>query len=171
MENTVIGEINSLVERISTKDYENLHRLLKKAGKVFVAGTGRSGLIGKCFAMRLRHLGIESYAVGETICSPVQKGDLLVIISCSGDKKTLLELVKTAKKTGAEKICITCNKNNPLAKLSGSQIIIPAKKSVQFGNSLFEQAVFIFLETFVERYRKAEKISFAQMTKRHANLE
>ena len=171
MENAIIREITGLAEKIDNNHYERMHHLLKKVKRVFVAGAGRSGLIGKCFAMRLRHLGIESYAVGETICPPIQKGDLLVIISCSGDKKTLLALAGISKEAGAETICITCNKNNPLARLCSRKLVIPAEKSVQFGNSLFEQAVFIFLETFVERYRKTKKISAAQMMKRHANME
>jgi len=171
MENTVISEVISLIEKIDAGDYENLYRLLKKAGKVFVAGAGRSGLIGRTFAMRLRHLGIESYAVGETICPPVRKGDLLLAISCSGNKKTLLELVKISRKAGAVSLCITSGKSDVLARLCNHKVIIPAGRSAQFGNSLFEQGAFLFLETFVEYYRRKKKITTAEMAKRHANLE
>ena len=34
--------------------------------KLLVVGAGRSGLIGKAFAMRLMHLGINVYVMGET---------------------------------------------------------------------------------------------------------
>jgi 6-phospho-3-hexuloisomerase len=171
MENAVICEITDLAEKIPAAYFQDLHRLIKKAKRVFVTGAGRSGLLGKCFAMRLRHLGIESYATGETICPPAHKGDLLLAVSCSGNKKTLIEPVKAAVNTGAATLCITSSLKNPLARLSGSRIIIPAEKSVQFGNSLFEQAVFVFLETFVEYYRRKEKITTAEMGKRHFNLE
>lgn len=171
MENTVIREINSLMEKIDSGDYNKLYCLLKKTGKVFVAGAGRSGLIGRTFAIRLRHLGVRSYVAGETICPPVQKGDLLLAISCSGNKKTILELARISGKARAASLCITAEKNTPLAKFCNYKIIIPVGKTEQFGNSLFEQGTFLFLETFVEYYRKKEKILTAEMTKRHANLE
>ncbi|MBN1446150.1 MAG: SIS domain-containing protein [Candidatus Omnitrophica bacterium] len=171
MKNEIVKEILPVLESIDYKYNEQLSGLLKKAKRVFVAGAGRSGLIGRSFAMRLSHLGIESYAAGETICPPVKKGDLLVFISCAGDKKTLFELAKISKKSGSKVLCITSAPDNPLAKLSDYRIIVPVKKSVQFGNSLFEQAVFVFLEGFVEYYRRKEKISLKEMSKRHANLE
>jgi len=37
-------------------------------------GVGRSGLIGRAFAMRLMHLGFEVYVLGETITPAVEKG-------------------------------------------------------------------------------------------------
>jgi len=167
----VLREIAGTLENIDDKYNERLSCLLKKAKRVFVAGSGRSGLIGRSFAMRLKHLGIESYAAGETICPPIKKRDLLLLISFSGYIKTLLEPVKISKEAGAETLCITSTPDNPLAKASDYKIIIPAQKSVQFENSLFEQAVFVFLEGFVEYYRRKEKISFGEMSKRHANLE
>ncbi|MCJ7741769.1 MAG: 6-phospho-3-hexuloisomerase, partial [Methanoregula sp.] len=36
------------------------------AKKVYVAGAGRSGFIAKAFGLRLMHLGLEVYIVGET---------------------------------------------------------------------------------------------------------
>jgi len=171
MERIVLNEINSLIQKIDAGEYKNLYCLLKKGRKVFVAGAGRSGFIGRCFAMRLRHLGIESYVVGETICPPVQKRDILLVISCAGDKRTILELVKIARKKQATVICITSKKTNLLSKLCNDSIIIPSEKSVQFGNSLFEQVTFIFLETFIEYYREREKVATAEMSKRHTNLE
>jgi Predicted sugar phosphate isomerase involved in capsule formation len=44
-------------------------------------GAGRSGLVAKAFAMRLMHLGMISYVVGETITPALQTGDLIVVLS------------------------------------------------------------------------------------------
>ncbi len=43
---------------------------LLSAKRIYVMGAGRSGLIAKAFAMRLMHLGMHSYVVGETITPP-----------------------------------------------------------------------------------------------------
>jgi 6-phospho-3-hexuloisomerase len=171
MENKIIEELIETVKGIDESYYQGTALVLKRAHRVFVAGAGRSSLIGRCFAMRLMHLGLEIYAVGETICPAIKKGDLLISVSCSGDKKPLLELVRTAKKNGAKVLCITSKKDNPLTELSDYKVIIPVRKSIQFGNSLFEQSAFIFLETLVEYYRQKEKITISNMLKHHANLE
>lgn len=54
-----IDEINMFVKLIEKTYYENK--------KILVVGVGRSGLVGRAFAMRLRHLGVRSYVLGETI--------------------------------------------------------------------------------------------------------
>ncbi len=41
------------------KTIEEIYRANKK---ILVVGVGRSGLVGRAFAMRLRHLGARSYA-------------------------------------------------------------------------------------------------------------
>ena len=61
------NKLNYLVDRII------------KAKKIFVFGVGRSGYIGRCFAMRLMHLGFKSYFVGETSTPSYEKDDLLIL--------------------------------------------------------------------------------------------
>ena len=41
--------------------------------KTLVLGAGRSGLVGKAFAMRLMHVGIDVYIMGDTIPPPSGK--------------------------------------------------------------------------------------------------
>jgi len=45
--------------------------------KILVVGAGRSGLVGKAFAMRLMHLGFNIYVMGETITPAFGVGDLV----------------------------------------------------------------------------------------------
>ena len=58
------------------------------ARRIYVMGAGRSGLVAKGFAMRLMHLGFQSYVVGETITPALQKGDVIVIFSDPPDKNS-----------------------------------------------------------------------------------
>ena len=171
MEDKIIKEITGVMEKIKEDNYKLLAALVRKSRRVFVTGAGRSGLIGRCFAMRLRHLDIEGYVVGETICPPIKKGDLLIAISSSGRKKTVLAITEKAKEEGATVLSITSTKDSPLTGISSHKIVIPVERSVQFGDSLFEQAALIFLDIFVERFRKERGISHQDMKKRHTNLE
>ncbi|MCX8081932.1 MAG: SIS domain-containing protein [bacterium] len=171
MEDKILKEIVDTVKGIEKENYTLIISIIKKAKRVFVVGTGRSGLIGRCFATRLRHINIESYVTGETICPPIRKGDLLVAISSSGTKKTVAAITEIAKESGAKILVITSEKNSPLTELADHIVLIPAKNSIQFGGSLFEQVVSIFLDISLEKFRKQEGISYSNMVKRHTNLE
>lgn len=171
MENKVLDEINEAVRKIDEEDYKLLASLIRKAKRVFVSGVGRSGLIGRCFAIRLRHLGIESYVAGESICPPIKKGDLLVVVSSSGKKKTVISITEEAKKVKAGVVVVTSEKDTPLTELADYIIHLPVKDSSQFGSSLFEQVSLIFFDTFVEEFRKKYHISHRDMAERHTNLE
>ncbi len=167
----IFEEVRSCLASTGKNDFEELEKILKKSKKVFIAGTGRSGLVGKMFAMRLRQIGYESYVVGETITPPARKGDIVIFISYSGERISHIEIAKRVKKEGVKVLLISSKGKKKLSEISDYNIEIPIKKSVQFGNSLFEQSVFIFLESFILYIKKKEKISEESFRKRHTNLE
>jgi len=167
----VIDEILSVFLKIKKEDFSLLEELILKSRKVFISGTGRSGLIGRCFCMRLCHLGFNSYFVGETITPRYEKDDLIIFISASGEKPSLIEIAKICKKEKGKILTLTSNKISKLAKLSDFLIVIPVIKSVQFGSSLFEQVVFLFFEEFIQNYIEKNNVKKSFMEKRHTNLE
>jgi 6-phospho-3-hexuloisomerase len=75
------------------------------ARRIYVAGAGRSGLVSRAFAMRLMHIGFESFVVGETITPALLAGDTLVAFSGSGETNSIVDICETAKDIGA-KICL-----------------------------------------------------------------
>ncbi|MCD6220829.1 SIS domain-containing protein [bacterium] len=170
--NEIIEEIKNCLGFIKKFNFEKIEKILKESKKVFIAGTGRSELVGKMFAMRLRQIGYESYVVGETITPPAIKNDIVIFISYSGERISHIEIAKRVKKEGVKVLLISSSKGKKkLSKISDFNIEIPAKKSVQLGNSLFEQCVFIFLESFIHYIKKKKKISEENFRKRHTNLE
>jgi len=48
--------------------------------KILLLGTGRSGFVGRAFALRLMHLGFSVYVSGETITPALSADDLVVVI-------------------------------------------------------------------------------------------
>ncbi|MCY0893435.1 MAG: SIS domain-containing protein, partial [Acidibacillus sp.] len=82
--NTILDEIALVLERVEEDSIEKFAQGLTTAGRVFVIGEGRSGLMGKSFAMRLMHLGVNIFVIGETITPAVGSGDMLVAVSGSG---------------------------------------------------------------------------------------
>ncbi|MFN4227857.1 MAG: 6-phospho-3-hexuloisomerase [Candidatus Ratteibacteria bacterium] len=168
----VINEVLNVYGNIKKEEgFEKIENLISKSKKIFVYGVGRSGLIGKCFCMRLFHLGLNSFFLGETITPRFTSNDLIIFISGSGEKTSILEIAKICKKEKGKILTITSNKKSKLAQISDCLIYIPTKKTIQFGNSLFEQVCFLFLEEFIQFYIEKYKISFDTMKERHTNLE
>lgn len=62
--------ISSTADSLSDEGVGQFIDELLSAKRIYVMGAGRSGLIAKAFAMRLMHLGMHSYVVGETITPP-----------------------------------------------------------------------------------------------------
>jgi len=175
-EKKILAEIRTVLEKNPEKSEKDLVKEIIKAKRVFITGGGRSGLIGKSFAMRLMQAGKKVFVVGETITPSIKKNDLLIVISGSGTTKTILDIVLSAKETDSFVACLTSERNSPIAKISDLVVVLKAKtktkgKSIQPLGSLFEQSSFIFLEAVILGLVKKLNISENKMRKKHASLE
>ncbi|WXG43120.1 MAG: 6-phospho-3-hexuloisomerase [Promethearchaeati archaeon SRVP18_Atabeyarchaeia-1] len=93
--------------------------------KILVVGAGRSGLVGKAFAMRLMHLGYQVYVTGETIAPILEPGDVVVAISGSGTTRLVVILSKIAKEErGAKIVAITSYPDSPLGQLADQVAVV-----------------------------------------------
>ena len=81
----VIGKISEILEVTDVTYDVKLTQMLDNAKRIFIAGAGRSKLVGNFFAMRLVHGGYDVSVVGEIVTPSIKSGDLLVIISGSGE--------------------------------------------------------------------------------------
>ena len=96
--------IRVIASSLSDNDVDTFITEILHARRIYVMGAGRSGLVAKGFAMRLMHLGLQSYVVGETITPALQKGDVMVIFSGPAGPRPLPILqrqVKTSVHTSA----------------------------------------------------------------------
>ncbi len=58
--------LNEIIDRLDEEAIKSMIQKILEGERIFVMGAGRSGLVGKAFAMRLMHLGFSVYVVGET---------------------------------------------------------------------------------------------------------
>ena len=93
----VYGELSRTLSAISPVQMEQLADAILKAKRIFVAGAGRSGMMARCFVMRLMHMGLQAYMVGEVVTPGIAAGDLLLIASGSGETASLACMAKKAK--------------------------------------------------------------------------
>lgn len=91
---------------------------LLAAQRIYVAGAGRSGLVARAFAMRLRHIGMESFVVGETITPAAEKGDVLVAFSGSGETNTIVDYCEIVREIGGRICLVTVTPDSRIGRLS-----------------------------------------------------
>lgn len=176
----IISEIQAVLLQIEEQSLENVASALMKAKRIFVIGEGRSGFMGKSFAMRLMHLGAHVYSVGETITPAIAEGDLLIAVSGSGKTKSVVWTAEKAKELNCHVIAVTTNIDSPLANVAADVLHIPAAtkyrvdgetQSVQPLGSLFDQSVHIAFDSICLLYSGLMEFGHQEAFSRHSNLE
>ena len=120
----ILNNIETAEEYLNEEDIADFIDILTKSKNIFVIGAGRSGLAGRAFAMRLMHLGLSSYVVGETISPAIYDDDCILAISGSGETNTCVNAAKISKSRGAKVLVLTSNLDSSLAKLADSVIYV-----------------------------------------------
>lgn len=172
----IIEKISGILEATDDTYDAKLTLLLDKAARIFVAGAGRSGLIARFFAMRLVHSGYDVSVVGEIVTPSIKKGDLLIIISGSGETEQLVAFTKRAKEIGATIILITAKSGSTIGDMA--EAVFQIGRSEQYGKILgmpmgtvFELSTLLFLEATISHIIHEKGIPEEVMRERHANLE
>lgn len=170
-------KINDILKTVSQADIDAVKQLFFEANHIFVYGAGRSGLVAKAFAIRLVHLGFQAFVVGETITIPVQKGDLVVIVSGSGETIPAVMTAEIAHNLKANVVSITGKKDSDIDAFADITLFISAgcqeeerKRYAPLG-TLFEASVWILFDGLVADLLDSKNETEESMRKRHATLE
>jgi 6-phospho-3-hexuloisomerase len=176
----ILDEMERTLAKVSPDGLEQLVEAVVGADRIYVAGGGRSGLMARAFAMRLMHLGLVTYVVGETTTPAIHRGDLLVACSASGETQVTITVSQVALKAGARVVAITATPGSPMARLAEEAIVIPAPSkrdlpangtSSQYGGSLFEQSLMVLLDAISSEIGRRLGTPPHELDARHANLE
>jgi 6-phospho-3-hexuloisomerase len=157
--------------------------------RVLIIGVGRSGLVGRSFAMRMMHLGFNVYVMGETVTPAIGRGDLVIAISGSGMTKLVVTAAGIAKEVGARIIAITSHADSDLGKLSDHIVQVRGRTKVVAETdyflrqitgaheplaplgTVFEVSALIFFDSIiVELMRRLGKTE-RDLLSRHATIE
>jgi 6-phospho 3-hexuloisomerase len=170
-------KLKDILSKVSEKDIMTIKKLFLKTKRVFLYGAGRSGLVAKAFAIRLVHLGFQTFVIGETITAPVQKGDLVIIVSGSGETIPAVMTAEIAHTLRAFVVSITGKKDSDIAKFANITLFIKSscneverKKYAPLG-TLFEASVWLLLDGITADLLDQKKETEEDMRSRHATLE
>lgn len=176
----ILREISSVIKEVDQKEVNEAVRHIIAAKRIFVIGEGRSGLMAKAFAMRLMHLGCNSFVIGETITPSIAGDDILIAISGSGNTHHVVWTAKKAREQGVFVQALSTNADSELARNTDALIHVPAAtkfrrtgepESIQPLGSLFDQSAHIVFDAICLIYEQMQKIDMDVALKKHSNLE
>ena len=189
----ILKGISDAMEKVDPENVEDLVKELNRAHdegrRVLVVGAGRSSLVGRAFAMRLMHLGLNVYVLGETINPSVADGDIALVISGSGSTALPVTVAEIAKKLGVRVLAVTSNPESPLGKLADLTVVVPGRskaaredeyhsrqllgehESLTPMGTLFENSSMVFLDSLIAELMDRLGVSEDEMKRRHAAIE
>lgn len=172
----IVDKISGILEATDDAYSQKLTDLLDGARRIFISGAGRSKLVGNFFAMRLVHAGYDVSVVGEIVTPSIKSGDLLIIISGSGETEQLIAFTKSAKKVGADIVLISSKSSSTIGDMADA--VFQIGKAEQYGKvvgmpmgTVFELSTLFFLEATVSHIIHEKGIPEEVMRERHDNLE
>ncbi len=186
---TITNHVERTVDELDEEQVEAFLRAITDSEKVFIYGAGRSGLVGKAFAMRLMHLGINVFVVGEIITPAIEKNDVLITISGSGETTSAVNAARIAKKIGAKVAVITTYPHSSLGKLADITVVVRGRTKLRGEKdfvmrqikgehyplaplgTLFEVGVMIFLDAVIAELMVRLGKTEEEMLIRHASIE
>lgn len=176
--NEITQELERSSRQITEDQIDQFISQLDSHKRIFVYGTGRSGLMLKALAMRLMQLGYTSYVIGETTTPSTEPGDLLIVASASGETGSVCDAVKNGIKQGMDVIAITGSQEStlsractPLVRIDVATKYSTSQASIQPLGSLFEQMLLILFDGVILKISRRNAASNSQMAKRHASIE
>lgn len=174
----IIRELDAASGQVNEEQIDRFIEAIDSHKRIFVYGTGRSGLMLDALAMRLMQLGYTSYVVGETTTPSVETGDLLIVASASGETQSVCNAADNGKKQGTDVIVITgsqpstiAQNHDPLIRIDAATKFAESEASIQPLGSLFEQMLLLVFDALILKLSRRNSGSNSAMAKRHASIE
>lgn len=184
--NTMLELANQITLNAETINNENIINIVdlilkiyNNNHKIFVYGAGRSGFIGRCFAQRLMHLGINSCFVSDAVTHQYTSEDLLILVSGSGETTSTAAIAKKAKEIGGKIISLNNNPESTIGKFSDHIIEVKGKskdlaltqKTLAPYTSLFDISALAVLDSIGGILMKKLRVTEQDINTRHASIE
>lgn len=171
----VLQELQRTLGGVCERSVAEVVDAIERAEKIFVCGAGRSGLVLRCFTMRLMHLGLDVHFLGEITTPSAAEEDLIIFGSGSGQTASLVARAEKAQEIGCAIALLTSSKDSALGRRAHHVIEIPRPTvdfvSFQPMGNWFEQAMLLTSEIIVMMLMSNMGITSQEMFKRHANIE
>ena len=128
-----ICELEKVKGKISDSLEIVVNLILNSKGKVVITGIGKSGIIGKKIAATLASTGTLAVFMNSAEglhgdLGMINKNDIVIAISNSGNSDEVISIIPSIKKIGATLIAMTGNSNSRLGKEADAILDIGVEK-------------------------------------------
>jgi 6-phospho-3-hexuloisomerase len=189
----ILSGARRAIDELDETQVESMIKLLldAKDKKIFVVGMGRSGFVGRAFALRLMNLSFDVYFLGETITPAAGKDDLVIAISGTGMTKLVVSAASAAKDIGARVVAITSYKDSQLGQIADQLVLVKGRTKMGWPReedylarqilgereplsplgSVFENNCMVFLDGLIVELMYRMKKDENDLRSRHATIE
>ena len=189
----ILSGAKRAIDEMDEGQVENLIRMILETQdkKIFVVGMGRSGFVGRAFALRLMNLGFNVYFLGETITPAAGKDDLVIAISGTGMTKLVVSAASAAKDIGTKIVAITSYSESQLGQMADQLVLVKGRTKMGWPReedylarqilgerepisplgSVFENNCMVFLDGLVVELMYRMKKNENDLRSRHATIE
>jgi len=189
----ILSGAKKAIDEMDESQVESMIKMLidAKDKKIFIVGMGRSGFVGRAFALRLMNLGFNVYFLGETITPAAGKDDLVIAISGTGMTKLVVSAASAAKEIGARVVAITSYKESQLGQIADQLVLVKGRTKMGWPReedylarqilgerepisplgSVFENNCMVFLDGLIVELMYRMKKDENDLRSRHATIE
>ena len=169
----ILQEVKRAIERVDGTLIDEIIEILATSKKIFIYGVGRSGLVGEAFAARLVQIGLNVHFVGDTTTPIVEEGDLVLIISNTGETMSAVQTANIVRRIGATVVSITGSSHSKLGIASNLvlELMQPRdeqKKRMAPLGTIFELSSMVMLDSMVPLLMNRLDQDEACLRRRHA---
>ncbi|CEO34821.1 MurR/RpiR family transcriptional regulator [Paraclostridium sordellii] len=145
-----INTLESTVDIINGQDIHKSSQLIINAKRIYFVGIGYSGIIAQDSNYKFMRIGLNCVSFDSShtmimMASIMEKGDLLIAISHSGETDEIIKTVKLAKENEVDVISITKKKESSLKDISDIHLEYISEETLLETGSISSKLAQIFL--------------------------
>lgn len=145
--------MENMLKSISGEEFERTIHMLAHARKIVLCGVENSTAAAKDLMTKLLYLGYdcrfdEDYYIQHISAAALTEKDVMVGISYSGQSKDTVDIMKAAKKAGAQTVCITNFRESRIGKWS-DVILCSSQEQWMYGDSIFSRSSQIVINDMI----------------------
>mgnify|MGYP000075208654 FL=1 len=119
------NHVAEALSKIDPAQVDALAKAIAKANRVFVSGWGRAGNVAGILGMDMSQIGKVVFRVGDNNTPSIHEGDILLVVSGSGNTKTISIIAKEAKDFGATVGLISTSEQSIIGEIADYNIVLP----------------------------------------------
>ena len=161
-----ITTLEKTVDLINNQDIHNCAKMIINARRIYFVGIGYSGIIAQDSNYKFMRIGLNCMSFDSShtmimMASIMEKEDLLIAISHTGETDAIIKTVELAKQNNVDVISITQNQESKLKDISDVNLAYVSEETILETGSISSKLAQIFLLDLIYTQVVKEKSSEA----------